>query len=849
MNCVEMVIRHQLFFLPFLTRSRSYSRSPFSRSPYSRSRSPRSRSRSYSYTPSRSRSRSRSYGRSPFSRRNGGRGGRSRSYGRSPRSRSRSRSYGYRRSGSPRSPPPYRGGGGGGGWEGGDGAEGGGGYRPRSRSPGGYRRSRSPGGVRGHHKPPPREPPPYEPKGGPDLSPGGRERWERDSYRQWEKEYRDWYNKYYKDYSTQHASVHHRGGRGSRERDRLTPPPRDYSPQGRVRRGERGGPPGPHRTHHALSSIPSARGDGNKDRTQGDASKERTQGGTKTSEGGTKTLKAKKLKKKKNGEELDSANQSLDRGDATPVRDEPMDELQTLTPSKAPLTSTKVSTNKAALLSGKTPPTSSSQSEKSRKEKGGKVKIKTEGKVKGEKVKRKTGGEATVTASKNKESSATKPTKASKVKPDELIKREKGRSTPTVRGGMVKLPLPRPLPPHPHDLPKHLADARGGRRDPIHSVGVRPPGRPLQPTPPSPAEKRRRVEERERGRGMDRGMGGPPAKLRRAEGPYLQRGLPAKPPLLLNLACRETGRGEGLLPIPGTSQTGRLDRFHPISISIPGPGSSMDLGREGRGDGLLPTPGSSEAGRRESDRGSIWPLMGLQVKPFPQRRIKLNRDLGRNSSMSRPEERPAPATNITTTTITSTGERPAAPERGAERDGGMERVAVMVERRSSGERSEVRSVRSERPSSGERLPERGGGGGRSVSLDRMTIAERSAIVKKPDVTRERTESEYTPPTERERPAESSKERERPASAKTDRSSSRERSATREQKGERREKASSSGDRPASTGERAAGTQRETVAEDRAAVVKEGSGKTRKISRKSSEPTVHHSSDHSVTSTG
>jgi hypothetical protein len=244
--------------------------------------------------------------------------------------------------------------------------------------------------------------------------------------------------------------------------------------------------------------------------------------------------------------------------------------------------------------------------------------------------------------------------------------------------------------------------------------------------------------------------------------------------------------------------------------------------------------------------------MGLQVKPFPQRRIKLNRDLGRNSSMARPEERPAATI---TTTITSTGERPAGPERGgAERDGGTERVAVMVERRSSGERTEVRSVRNERPSSGERLPERGGGGGgggRSVSLDRMTIAERSAIAKKPDVTGERTESEHTPPAERERPAESSKERERPASAKTDRSLSREKSATRDQKGE---KTSSSVDRPASTGERAPGSQRETVAEDRAALeaaAKEGSGsgKTRKISRKSSEPTTHHSSDHSVTSTG
>ncbi|XP_034444021.1 E3 ubiquitin-protein ligase RBBP6-like [Hippoglossus hippoglossus] len=70
-------------------------------------------------------------------------------------------------------------------------------FRSRSRSPGGFR-SCSPGG----RKPPPRELPQLELKG---PTPGARR--ERERYRQWEKEYTDWCNKCYKDYDNQHPSI------------------------------------------------------------------------------------------------------------------------------------------------------------------------------------------------------------------------------------------------------------------------------------------------------------------------------------------------------------------------------------------------------------------------------------------------------------------------------------------------------------------------------------------------------------------------------------------------------------------------------------------------------------------
>ena len=171
---------------------------------------------------------------------------------------------------------------------------------------------------------PPRGLPPYELMG---PSPGGHDRWERERYRQWEKEYTDWYD-------NQHPSLHHRGrGSRDRERDSMSPLPRDYSPQGRGRRGreERGAPP-----HHPPSSS----------------------SGTKSS---TKVLKTKKVKKKKPGEDPEPSHHSADGGDATPVRDEPMDEIPSI--NKTPPSSSKPAsgsgvgkapTSKSAKASNKT---------------------------------------------------------------------------------------------------------------------------------------------------------------------------------------------------------------------------------------------------------------------------------------------------------------------------------------------------------------------------------------------------------------------------------------------------------------------------------------------------------------
>nr|XP_043883662.1 E3 ubiquitin-protein ligase RBBP6-like [Solea senegalensis] len=566
------------------SRSRSYSRSPFSRS-YSRSRS---RSRSYSYTPSRSRSRSRSHGRSyprsPYSRRNG------RSYGRSrTRSRSRSRSYGYRRSGSPRSPSSYRGPG----WEGPEGAVP---FRSRSRSrsPGGFR-SRSPGG----RKLPPRELPPYELKG---RSPGGDDRWERERYRQWEKEYTDWYNKYYKDYDGQQPSMHHRG-RGSRDRDRdrdrvrdrMSPLSRDYSPHGRGRRGreERGAPP-----HHPPSSSSS---------------------GTKSS---NKVLKTKKLKKKKTGEEAEASNQS-DRGDATPVRDEPMDEIPSLN-TTSPVSSKPASGSasaKAPASKGSATPakpstkaTSKTQSDKTKKDKGQKVKakVKTESvKPKSEKVKKKTveGVAIKKKDSSSSSSSVAKPLKTIKTKSEDALssttpKKEKSKSS-SVRPPLLKTPplssqnMPLPLP-SVHDGPRLGHDIRG-RRDLPPSGGLLPMthqhGLPLLHRPPSPADSRRRMGDE--GRSL---LGPPPGKLRRID-----------------------GLGGDVLCHPHLSHQMPLHR-HPHSDR----------------PGLLPLPGSREMGRGDADRGPIRPLMDLPMS-LPQRRIKLNRDLGRKGSNDTPVSERAPS--------------------------------------------------------------------------------------------------------------------------------------------------------------------------------------------------------------
>lgn len=397
-------------------------------------------------------------------------------------------------------------------------------------------------------------------------SPGGHDRWERERFRQWEKEYEDWYNKYYKDYDGQHPPVRHRGhGSRDRERERVSPLARDYSPQGRGRRGreERGGPP-----HHPPSSS----------------------SGTKSS---NKILKTKKVKKRKPGEEPEQSQQSMDRGDATPVRDEPMDDVPAHTktppitsrplvgvaPSKPP-----VSKNSTTPVKPSTKSTSKTQSDKTKKERSTKVKakVKTEGpKVKTDKVKKKTG--EVVVIKKESSSSAAKPLKTIKSKPEDgpnstTPKKEKSKSS-TVRPALRKTPplsshnLPLPTPSL-HDGPRSSHDMRG-RRDLPHSGGLpHPHGLPLLHRPQSPGESRRRMGEE--GRSL---LGPPPGKLRRLD-----------------------GIGVDVISHSHLPHQNPLHRL-PLLSDRPGP---------------LPLPVSRDLGRGDVDRGSIRPLMDFQVGLFYQ---------------------------------------------------------------------------------------------------------------------------------------------------------------------------------------------------------------------------------------
>ncbi|MEQ2211289.1 hypothetical protein XENOCAPTIV_021235, partial [Xenoophorus captivus] len=601
------------------------------------------------------------------------------------RSRSRSRSYGYRRSGSPRSPLSYRGGG----W---DGAEAPRPYRSRtrSRSPGGYR-GRSPGG----RKPPPRELLAYDLKG---HSPANHDRWERERYRQWEKEYADWYNKYYKDFDNQHPPVHHRG-HGSRdgEREKISASSRDYSPQGRGRRGkeERSGPP-----HNPPSTSSS---------------------GAKSS---TKILKSKKIKKKKPGEEQEQSRQSLDRGDATPVRDEPMDEISsnTKTPpiSSRPLPSGGAATPKGTAAPAKpaTKSTSKTQADKMKKEKLPKVKAKVKTQViktKSEKVKKMPGEGVTTTKDSSTTSSAVKPIKTIKTKADDasnssVPKKEKPKSS-TVRPVIKTPPTSSQNQPLPHhsllEGPRSSHDSQS-RRDPSKSAGLLPLHRPsLLPRPPSPIDSRRRMGE------DSRTLLGPPEKLRRIDG------------------------GGAIFH----------SHLHPSPFHrLPHPADRP---------GLLHLPGTRELGRIDSDRG---PLVDV---PKPMRRIKLNRDLGRRGSS---EAAPSDRTQSSSEKSSSGSDRSAAahgsegdrrkstsegagrkePSTSADRGVSRERPSGAGDRHRGSDRerdkpsgSGQQKVSEDREDDGEKFgkaerknPSSGSGVGRSVSVDKMTIGEKSAICRK-----------------------------------------------------------------------------------------------------------------------
>lgn len=604
---------------------------------------------------------------------------------------------------------------------------------------------------------------PYDLKG---ASPGSHDRWERERYRQLEKEYTDWYNNYYKDYDGKHPVLHHRGRSRDRERDKLSSSSRDYSPQGKRKRGkkERDGAP-----HHLPSSAAS---------------------GTKSS---SKILKSKKIKKKKAREEPEASQQSLDKGDVTPVRDEPMDEIS---PNKTPPVSSRQSGGtqapKASASKGTAAPakpttklTSKAQLDKTKKEKGqkAKAKLKTEAvKVKNDKLKKKT-GEAVLTKKKDSSisSSVTKSVKTIKTKPDDSSnsttpKKDKSKSS-TMRSTLIKTPpasshnLP---PPHPfHDGPRSSHDIQG-RRDFSKGDGHIPPLNRLLPRPPSPIDSWRRTGEECRPL-----LGPPPEKLRRIDG------LDGDASFYMHLHQPPLRR----LP-------------HPF-LSFPGP---------------------HELGRGDIDRGAIRPLMDIQVSLLPRssknnllhglnfyfilffcfcvqkplRKIKLNRDLGRRRSIERaPSDRTHSGPEKTTTsegavrkkrsTSAESGisrerpgsagerchgsnreqdrerDRPSGSDKGRERDkvsdrerdkvsdrerdnvSDKEKDKVSVKERdkvSDREKDKVSVSGSQKAAvskgtEGKKLVKTeqnkstgGSGGGRSVSVDKMTIGEKSAITRK-----------------------------------------------------------------------------------------------------------------------
>lgn len=332
---------------------------------------------------------------------------------------------------------------------------------------------------------------------------------------------------------------------------------RDYSPQAKGRRGkdERGGPP-----QHLPPSAAS---------------------GTKTS---SKILKSKKIKKKKTGEEPEPSQRSMERGDATPVRDEPMDEksqnksspLSSRPPGATPAPKAPASKGTAAPGKPTTKLTSKAQLDKTKKEKGQKVKPKV--KTEAVKLKKKT-GEAVLTKKKDTSipSSVTKPLKTIKTKPDDVSnltpKKEKGKSS-TLRPPLMKTAPASshnlPLPHHSlHDGPRSSHDLQG-RRDFSKVDGhLLLPCRPLMsPRPPSPMDNWRRMGEE--GRSL---LGPPPEKFRRIDG------AGGDAPFYLHP--------------------------HPLPLHrLPHPGDRPSL---------LSLPGFYEMGRGDLDRGSIRPSMDIQV--------------------------------------------------------------------------------------------------------------------------------------------------------------------------------------------------------------------------------------------
>lgn len=298
-----------------------------------------------------------------------------------------------------------------------------------------------------------------------------------------------------------------------------------------------------------------------------------------------KVIKTKKVKKKKPGEEQESSQQSIDRGDATPVRDEPMDEVPS--PVKTPPLSSRpqagdATKSPASKSSAATKPSAKSaskpQSDKNRKEKNQKVKakVKTEGvKSKSDKIKKKN-GDGVMNKKDSLSSTASKPLKTLKVKQEDTTKstnpkKEKSKSS-TARPGLLKTPplsSQNPTLHHPsvHDGHQPSHDIRG-RRDLPQAGGLLPLPNQHGHELASPLDSRRRMGEDSRSL-----LGSPPGKLRRTD----------------NL-------GSELMSHPHMSHQPLLNRLPHFERPA-----------------LLPLPGSREMGRGDVDRGPIRPLIDLQV--------------------------------------------------------------------------------------------------------------------------------------------------------------------------------------------------------------------------------------------
>lgn len=549
---------------------------------------------------------------------------------------------------------------------------------------------------------------------------------ESERYRQWEKDYEHWYNKYYKDFKeykdyAEHSPMHHKGrGSRDRERDRMSPLARDYSPQERSRKG----------THRPASSS--------------------------TVTKPSKVVKVKKVKKKRTGDEADTTDQDIDQGgDATPVRDEPMDDLPHMAktpPMASKSVPGKAAASKSPAMSGKMPAKSLVKTDKIKKEKvlKAKVKVKPDGtKVKVDKLKKKPGEVV-----KKKEPSTAVKTLKAKPKMEEGANSstpKKDKAKPVSKPALPKTP-PQAQPPttshahlhenlrmrevhESHRMRDGLHESHRTRddfheshrarevheshrmRDDIHEShrqshdvrGRREAPQSEGPPPlmghhrgPSPMDRGRRVVEE--GRSL---LGPPPGKLRRIEGPGIGREAPLHP-------SHQPALHRVVLP---------ADR--PLSVTV-----SRDYGRE----------------ERQEPRAR--PLMDLQIEVKPTRRIKLNREVTRRGAADTPPS--GPDRNTSSGPLSGGGDRhssesslrrePSPPgerrerpssagdmghDRGGperDRDRGYERV-----RARSSQRTAEREAEGERPARGEHKTEHKSSiGSRSVSLDKMTIGEKTA---------------------------------------------------------------------------------------------------------------------------